>query len=45
LILLKGSVDGDIKLKEFESGIVVEKGSFNLKLSSQTTFLIVSQPE
>ena len=45
LILLKGSIDGDIKLSEYESGIVVEKGSFNLTLSSQTSFLIVSQPD
>ena len=43
MIVLEGSIDGDIKLLSFESAIVMEKGQFDFKINESSSFLVVSE--
>jgi len=43
LIVLRGSIAGDIKLSALDCGIVLEAGTFDLKVESGTSFLVVSE--
>lgn len=43
LTLLSGSIDGDISLQNYESGIVMESGMFEFTAQENTSLIIVSE--
>lgn len=43
LILLEGSISGDIELEKYESSLVLEEGTFQFNLAHRSSFLLVSE--
>lgn len=41
IIVLNGTISGDINLNKFDSAVVLESGKFELKVTSDTKFLLV----
>jgi mannose-6-phosphate isomerase len=42
IVVLEGTVKGDIDLNTFEAGFVLESGTFNLDIEFRSSFLVVS---
>ncbi len=42
VVLLNGTLEGDVSLKQLQAGVVLESGTFALSLTADTEFIVVS---